>query len=121
MKLDFQILKCFFYLKTTSKLQPMDQGIIKCFRNYYRKRIVKKLISDLIEGKTPEIKNLSLLSCILISKRAWNDVTQQTIKNCLKNAVFIIQMIKIKVLIKIKMKILILKKNQIKIYKLYLH
>ncbi|GBM61927.1 Tigger transposable element-derived protein 4 [Araneus ventricosus] len=36
-----------FYLppNTTSKLQPMDQGVIKNFKIYYRKRTVRKVIT----------------------------------------------------------------------------
>ena len=73
---------------TTSILQPMDQGVIKCFKSYYRKRIVKKLIADLMDGKTPDIKNFTLLSCVLIAKLAWNDVKQDTIKNCFRKCGF---------------------------------
>jgi len=36
---------------TTSKLQPMDMGIIKNLKFYYRKRIVKKFLEAIQKNK----------------------------------------------------------------------
>lgn len=36
---------------TTSKLQPLDQGIIKVFKGYYRTEIVRKLLECIDEGR----------------------------------------------------------------------
>ena len=35
----------FFSANTTSKLQPLDQGIIKCLKSHYRKQLLRKVIT----------------------------------------------------------------------------
>ena len=35
----------FFPANTTSKLQPLDQGIIKCLKSHYRKQLLRKVIT----------------------------------------------------------------------------
>ncbi|GBM78016.1 Tigger transposable element-derived protein 6 [Araneus ventricosus] len=49
-----------FYLppNTTSKLQPMDQGVIKKFKIHYRKRIVQKVITALENNQSMTKINL---------------------------------------------------------------
>lgn len=67
----------YFPPNTTSKLLPMDQGIINNLKVYYRKRILNKVISNL-EQKT----TISLRDCISEVSKAWrSDVTSETIKN----------------------------------------
>jgi hypothetical protein len=40
---------------------PTDIEVIKCFKSYYRKRAVRKLIQDLNANKTPEVKSLKVV------------------------------------------------------------
>lgn len=71
----------------TSKLQPLDQGIIRSFKVGYRKDVVKKII-DAVDRKK-EIKPVNILDCMRMADRAWRHVTQKTIINCFRKAGFV--------------------------------
>uniref|UniRef100_A0A3B3RCK7 DDE-1 domain-containing protein n=1 Tax=Paramormyrops kingsleyae TaxID=1676925 RepID=A0A3B3RCK7_9TELE len=69
-----------FYLtpNTTTKLQPMDQGIIQDLKAYHRKRLMRQyLLHD--EKKTQYTP--SLLDAMNFLRSAWNDVKKETISN----------------------------------------
>ncbi|GBO16695.1 hypothetical protein AVEN_77070-1 [Araneus ventricosus] len=71
-----------FYLppNTTSKLQPMDQGVIKNFKIHYRKRILRKGIAALKNNQS--MPKINLQESISEISKAWNyDVTDRTIRN----------------------------------------
>nr|XP_042907454.1 tigger transposable element-derived protein 4-like [Parasteatoda tepidariorum] len=71
-----------FYLppNTTSKLQPMDRGVIQNFKLHYRKRMVRKVIAAL-ENKQ-SMPKINLRESITELSKAWNsDVTDRTIRN----------------------------------------
>lgn len=77
----------FFPPNMTSKLQPLDQGIIKCFKFHYRRRILEKIL-DSFENHS-SIPKIDLLDCVNIVATVWNvDVTQTTIQNCFRKAGF---------------------------------
>ena len=76
----------FFPPNLTSKLQPMDQGVIKNFKQNYRKRILVKILES--TGTTVESSNINLLDCVKIADKAWNEVTTKSIKNCFIKAGF---------------------------------
>jgi hypothetical protein len=77
----------FFPPNMTSKLQPLDQGIIENFKCHYRRRILSKTIKDL--EKNGSIPKLSLIDAIQEVTKAWErDVTSTTISNCFKKAGF---------------------------------
>lgn len=78
----------FFPPNMTSKLQPMDQGVIKNIKVHYRKRILMKTLGAMEENRP--LKNLiSLRDCISELDKVWkNDVTSITISNCFKKAGF---------------------------------
>ncbi|XP_066261743.1 tigger transposable element-derived protein 4-like [Euwallacea similis] len=77
----------FFPPNMTSKLQPLDQSIINCFKLHYRQRILKKIL-DSFESYC-SIPKIDLLDCINIVANVWNvDVTQTTIHNCFRKAGF---------------------------------
>ena len=74
----------YFPPNTTSKLQPMNQGIISNLKVYYRKRILNKVISNLEHRTT-----ITLRDCISEVSKAWrSDVTSETIKKCFFKAGF---------------------------------
>ncbi|XP_028656953.1 tigger transposable element-derived protein 4-like [Erpetoichthys calabaricus] len=75
----------FLLPNTTSKLQPLDQGIINNFKLRYRKLVVRKLLQE-IEDKRP--LGIGLLEAMRSARRAWDEVPEETIKNCLKKAGF---------------------------------
>lgn len=65
---------------TTSKLQPMDLGIIKNFKVKYRKEVVQHLLRDLAENRG--LVPINVLEAVRYVKKAWDEVTSQTIRNC---------------------------------------
>lgn len=68
---------------TTSKLQPLDQGIIRSFKRFYKTEIVRFLIDCLNNGKEPKIK---LLMAMKYARKAWLSVSEETIKNCFRKS-----------------------------------
>lgn len=70
---------------TTAALQPMDQGIIACLKQHYKKMVLCKMISCFDEAKD---FNFTLLDGILTINTAWNRVSEKTIVNCYKHAGF---------------------------------
>lgn len=76
----------FLPANTTSKLQPLDQGIIKNFKTFYRKEVVQLLLNSIEEGTTHSI---SLLSAMSIADKAWQNVSQTTIQNCFRACGFV--------------------------------
>lgn len=75
----------FFPPNTTSKLQPLDQGIIHNFKTFYRKEIVKLVLESLDKQLTA---NITVLTAILLIDKAWRAVTPLTILNCFKKSGF---------------------------------
>lgn len=67
----------------TSVVQPMDQGIIKCLKSYYRRYFMYRLIQSL-DNKKPF--NITLLDSIKLLAQCWNEVTSTTISNCFRHA-----------------------------------
>lgn len=71
----------FLPLNTTSKLQPLDQGIIRTFKSIDRKEVVLKVIEDIESGKKPGV---NLLEAVRIIDKAWKNLKPSTIQNCFK-------------------------------------
>ncbi|GBM39326.1 hypothetical protein AVEN_257438-1 [Araneus ventricosus] len=76
----------FLLPNTTSKLQPLDQRIIKSFKVFYRKELVKKVVDS--NDKKQIIKPFNMLDSMRMADRAWMNVTQKKIKTFLKKLVF---------------------------------
>nr|XP_046492921.1 tigger transposable element-derived protein 6-like [Neodiprion pinetum] len=70
---------------TTSKLQPMDQGIINNFKVYYRKEVVHYVLKSIEDDKSPEI---NILQAMRFARKAWFSVSKTTISNGYKKAGF---------------------------------
>lgn len=64
---------------TTSHIQPMDAGIIRNFKLYYRKHHVRHLVRCVDEEKECVI---NIREAIAYISDAWNSVKPQTIANC---------------------------------------
>lgn len=84
--LTFKNIQLFFLPpNTTSIIQPLDQGIIKTFKTYYRTDM-RKTIIDLIDygkGTSSEIaKKISLLDALHMTAKSWNMVSASCISNC---------------------------------------
>lgn len=80
----------FLPANTTSIIQPLDQGIIRCFKAYYRQNIVRRQLLALERGSSWQefTKSLNILEALKIAKRSWWLVTPNTIKNCFTKAGF---------------------------------
>ncbi|GBN38534.1 hypothetical protein AVEN_147345-1 [Araneus ventricosus] len=70
----------------TSKLQPLDQGIIINLKVFYRKEFVKKVMDSI--DKKQKMKPFNKLDCMKTADRAWMNITQKIIKNCFEQAGF---------------------------------
>jgi hypothetical protein len=76
---------------TTSLIQPLDQGIIQCFKTLYRKNLVRHLITQVEAGGSDSgsiIEDITVLDAVHWISRAWNDVSSQCIQNCFRKAGF---------------------------------
>ncbi|XP_052260991.1 tigger transposable element-derived protein 6-like [Dreissena polymorpha] len=76
---------------TTSLIQPCDQGIIRNLKSLYRRQVVKKMIEDIDQNTMSAeemAKKLTLLDTMHMLTKAWNCVTEVTIRNCFAKAGF---------------------------------
>ena len=69
---------------TTSKLQSMDQGVIRSLKAHYKTMSIKKLI-EAIEKKKP-LPEFSILNAMQMLDIAWGKVTTKTVGNCFEKA-----------------------------------
>lgn len=84
----FNITVVFFPSNTTSIVQLLDQRIIRAFKAYYRSRLVKRIISRCEVVSTPNQVLITPLDAVHWIAAAWNEVTQPTIINTFRKAVF---------------------------------
>ncbi|BFI29838.1 hypothetical protein MPTK2_3g06440 [Marchantia polymorpha subsp. ruderalis] len=70
---------------TTSKLQPMDAGIIAAFKRRYRRLYIRRAI-DIEEAGVTDLYKLNQLTTMDWAKAAWNEITPVTIHNCFRHA-----------------------------------
>ncbi|GBO13561.1 Tigger transposable element-derived protein 6, partial [Araneus ventricosus] len=70
-----------FPVNFSSKLQPLDLGVIKSLKQRYRKLLVKTTIVSLDHGDTKNMK-IDVLQTMNFIMMAWQNVLQKTIKNC---------------------------------------
>ena len=75
---------------TTSRLQPLDAGIIRNFKLKYRKKLLKFVISRINDNvkATDIIQEVDVLKAISWIKSAWGEVSEETIVNCFKKCGF---------------------------------
>ena len=69
---------------TASKLQPMDQGVIRSLKAKYRSAVVKLYINHIESGQ--ELPKISILDVMKFLVQAWNRVTKDIVQNCFKRA-----------------------------------
>lgn len=89
--IDLKNIKLFFLPpNTTSHCQPLDRGIIRNFKVFYRGFIVKRLMT-LIDSETSldmVEKKITLVNTLIWTVAAWKKVSSETIKNCFNSAGF---------------------------------
>lgn len=75
---------------TTSRLQPLDAGIIQSFKSKYRMKLMRFVIARTKEDVlASEIaKQVDVLQAIEWVAKAWEEVSTNTIKNCFKKCGF---------------------------------
>jgi len=78
----------FFPPNTTSKIQPLDQGLIKVFKTFYRKQLVQHLIANASLAHSVEEIVVSALDAIWWIDIAWKSISETTIQNVFKAAGF---------------------------------
>lgn len=68
----------------TSVVQPLDQGVIKSFKAFYKTFIVKQLLITINAAESAQelTKKIHVLDAIYLIKNAWDRVTKNTIQNC---------------------------------------
>jgi len=66
---------------TTSKIQPMDAGIIAAFKRRYRRLQLAHAL-DLDEAGRTDIYKVDLVQAMRWSKRSWSEILPESISNC---------------------------------------
>ena len=69
---------------TTSKIQPMDAGIIAAFKRHYRKLHLQNAIDRDERGET-ELYKVDQLTAMRWCHAAWGEVSMETIANCFRH------------------------------------
>ncbi|KAJ8887144.1 hypothetical protein PR048_013359 [Dryococelus australis] len=67
---------------TTSKLQPMDQGITNNFNLLYKKEVVRLILFSI--EQTSQQPDINILCTMQIASKTWFDVKPTTIPNCFR-------------------------------------
>jgi len=71
----------FFEPNLTSFVQPLDAGVIQCFKAHYHRAFCIRAL-DLDEAGERDIYKINLLEGMMMAREAWNAVEPSTIKNC---------------------------------------
>lgn len=81
----------FFPANCTSKLQPCDLGIIRSFKVFYKKQLVRKAVAELENGNLNDAYKLklSVLEAMHFISASWRNVTQQCISRCFEESGFV--------------------------------
>ena len=71
---------------STSRFQPLDQGIIQCFKAHYRRQWLSFML-DCFDSERDPLKSMDIHLAIRWSIRCWNDDVQNTtIYNCFRKS-----------------------------------
>ena len=68
--------------KSTSKTQPMEQGVIRSLKSEYLKKIIERLVRAVGMKKT--FPKTSILDAMQLLTSAWSEVSETIIKNCFR-------------------------------------
>ena len=81
----------FFPPNTTSRLQPLDAGIIQTVKLHYRKKMMRHVAIELEEADTASeiARSINVLHGIQWLTSAWDSVKEETITKCFKNCGFL--------------------------------
>ncbi|GFT48366.1 tigger transposable element-derived protein 6 [Trichonephila clavipes] len=74
----------FFPPNSTSKLQPLDLGIIHNFKTFYRREVVKSVLDNLENQQN--VTTIFILTALIMIDKTWRSVTPFTIHSCFKQS-----------------------------------
>ena len=79
---------CFLPANTTSKLQPLDLGIIQNFKVHYRNLFLKYVLAKIDQSASSKevSKSVNVLVAIRWVAVAWSQVKEETIRKCFHKA-----------------------------------
>ena len=69
---------------TTSKTQPMDQGVIRSLKAKYRRKIIRRLTKAVDTKKA--FPKTSILDAMQLLQSSWSEISETTVKNCFRKA-----------------------------------
>lgn len=75
------------FLPSNTKLQPLDQGIIKVIKQKYRKKLVQRYLRDM-ESTNQTSTQVNVLDSIHYISAAWDEIKPDVIINCFRKAAF---------------------------------
>lgn len=66
----------------TSLLQPMDQGVLECFKRHYRKRLLRSILFQCDENESVKgsLKKINMKHVLYWCAESWNDVKPSTLE-----------------------------------------
>jgi len=71
---------------STSRYQPLDQGIINCWKTHWKRYWIKYILYEFEANRNP-VNTINVLKAIRWGLRSWeNDVSGRTIQNCFQRA-----------------------------------
>ena len=75
---------------TTSHLQPLDGGIIQAFKLRYRQKLMEYKLAhvDASMSGTALAKQVTVLNAVKWCGKAWDEVSEDTIKKCFRTCGF---------------------------------
>lgn len=71
----------YFSANMTSHVQPLDAGIVRCFKAHYRQAFSLRAV-EMDEADELDIYKIDLLEAMTMACEAWDAVSSETIKNC---------------------------------------
>lgn len=78
----------FFPANTTATIQPMDQGVIRTFKAYYRRQRVQHVIANASTAFTADDVRVTALDAVYCIDAAWKSITETTLCETFKKAGF---------------------------------
>ena len=86
-KLEMSNVKLMFFPPNTAScccLQPLDQGIIHCFKSYYRSKITYKILREIEKNDHFGVNDVNVTEweALNFMAESWNQVTADTISKC---------------------------------------
>jgi hypothetical protein len=73
---------------STAKFQPLDQGIIRTWKAYWKRQWLRYMVAEFDAGRDP-LRTMNILKAVRWGIQAWElDVSPETITKCFKKGLF---------------------------------